>query len=375
MNVLIVTFLVSTSPSGVVTYYKSLADDLSNRNVNVVVIDSAATPVWCRKVLAFLKLIFYRLGDAVQVLFDEFANFVYLYFAVRRQRSIPFDLIHAQDVRSGVAARLALGRNIPVVLTCHFNDDPVTELTGTFTLSPRVIGWLNQWYTFLFRHVKNYIFVSNYAYTKSKHLLGDDINKLILHNTVSIKEVGLTRPASGKLLISNVGYIDERKNQKLLIEVGDELRRRGRSDFTIWLIGDGPKRADYEQLVSDLDLTEQVKFYGRQAAPWQLVAQSDLYVHTALNDNCPYSILEAFAVKTPVLALPVGGIPELLPDHNGRLYGTDVNGITDEIATYFDPNERSKLAHAQTAHAETRLNHQTALTELISFYKQSLSLS
>ncbi len=172
-----------------------------------------------------------------------------------------------------------------------------------------------------------------------------------------------------------MGYVDERKNQKLLIEIGHELRKRGIANFAIWLIGDGPKRAEYERLVETLGLSEQVKFYGRQAAPWQLVAQSDLYIHTALNDNCPYSIIEAIAVKTPVLALPVGGVPELLPRNFGPLQGTDISDLTDQVALYFAPEQRNRLAKAQAVYADIKLNHHKALTDLISFYHQSTSQS
>ncbi|MFD2569131.1 glycosyltransferase family 4 protein [Spirosoma soli] len=375
MNVLIVTFLAATSPSGVVTYYKSLADDLAREGVGVHVVSATNTPYVWRKMLAVLKRILRSLGGAYHVFYDEFAYFTGLYLAVRNRRHESFDLIHAQDPRSGVAAYLALGKRVPIVLTCHFNDDPVTELATTYSLKGWFLKKLTAWYKYLFSYVRHYVFVSNYAYEKSRHLLPATISKQILYNTVNIKANRVTRRPSDPLLISNVGYIDERKNQKLLIQIGHELRKRGITNFAIWLIGDGPKRSEYEQLVESLGLGEQVKFYGRQAAPWQLVAQTDLYIHTALNDNCPYSIIEAFAVKTPVLALPVGGVPELLPQSHGPLQGTDVVGLASEVATYFDPAARTQLANAQSVFADLKLNHQKALADLISFYHQSASNS
>ena len=194
----------------------------------------------------------------------------------------------------------------------------------------------------------NYVFVSNYAYVKSKHLLPANINKRILRNTVRleapVRDSQTEAETSGRLIISNVGYIDERKNQQLLLQIGHELRKQGISNFMIWLIGDGPKRDEYTQLATQLGLTEQVKFWGRQSAPWKLVAQSDLYVHTSLNDNCPYSIVEAFAVGTPVLALPVGGIPEMLPAGFGALTGTTAAELAGEVARYFEPQQRQQLA-------------------------------
>lgn len=371
MNVLIATFLVPTSPSGVVTYCRTLAKDLTREGVQVTQVDASHTPTVWKKVLGVLKRIMRPLGGASWVVYDEFAYFTGLYLATRKHRNAGIDLIHAQDVRSGVAAYLALGRRTPIVLTCHFNDDPVKELVLAYALKPSFTRQLTAWYQYLFSYVKNYVFVSNYAYTQSRHLLPEDITKRVLPNTVQLEGVSVSRTPSPTLTITNVGHIDERKNQKLLIEIGHELRSRNLSNFNIWLIGDGPKRQEYEQLAETLGLKEQVKFYGRHTAPWQLVAQSDLYIHTALNDNCPYSIIEAFAVQTPVLALPVGGIPEMLPESNGPLRGTDARSLASEIAPYFEADRRASLTEAQAIHADYKFNHRKSVNELITFYRQT----
>lgn len=372
MNVLIVTVLAAHSPSGVVTYYNTLAQDLRNQGIQVRLIDSSDTPFLWRKVLAVLKRTMPVFGNAGRALYSEFAQFTGMYMALLGKKMEKPDLIHAQDAKSGAAASIALGRTIPVVMTCHFNDDPAHEIVERYTLKHSFGNRLTNWYTYLFSHIKHYVFVSNYAYTKSKHLLPMDASKLVIPNTVRDKSVAgdMNRSNHRKLIISNVGYVDERKNQQLLIQIGAELRKQGQTNFEIRLIGDGPKRAEYEQLVNQLDLAEYVKFYGQQAEPWRLVAQSDLYVHTALNDNCPYSIVEAFAVNTPVLALPVGGIPEMLPDGYGPLQGTTAKTLADEIGTYFDTEKRMQLKQVQLTHADLKFDHRKSVTELLTFYHQ-----
>ncbi len=375
MNVLIATYLSPTSPSGVVTSTKTLVNDLTSAGVDVHMVDATNTPVLWRKGLGVLKRLMRPLGGAFYVVYDEFAYFTGIYLSTRKLRRSHVDLIHAQDVRSGVAAWMALGRRTPVVLTCHFNDDPVHELVSTHGLKPGFTKQLTAWYRYLFSHVKNYLFGSEYAYIKSKHLLPSDINKLILPNSVRINapakssEIASTT-ANQKLIICNVGYIDERKNQQLLLQIGHELLKRGITNFYIWLVGDGPKRAAYTQLADQLALTDYVKFYGQQAEPWRLVAQSDLYIHTSLNDNCPYSLIESFAVGTPVLALPVGGIPEMLPDGAGALHGATVNELTDEVLQYFDLEKRRQLARVQGAYAAQIFDPQINLEKMLSFYRQ-----
>jgi glycosyltransferase involved in cell wall biosynthesis len=372
MNILIATFLSAKSPSGVVTYVQSLTEELAGEGVRVGIVNAERTPDPWRKVLGLLKRVLRPRGGALHALYEEFAYFTGVFFATWQQRRQGFDLIHAQDVRSGVAAYLALGRRVPVVLTCHFNDDPITEAVSRFEVQGWFLARLTRWYGWLFSHIRHYVFVSNYAYEKSKHLLPAGSSRRIIHNTVQLdREAEMTvHRCSKRMVISNVGYVDERKNQLLLIDIAQELRRRGQTDFTIWLIGDGPKRADYEALVCKLNLCGQVQFCGRQAAPWRLVAQTDLYVHTALNDNCPYSIVEAMAVGTPVLALPVGGVPELLPPGVGLLHGTDVPSLTDELLAYFDPKKRAQLQRTQADFAAHHINHRQALATLMGYYAE-----
>lgn len=264
---------------------------------------------------------------------------------------------------------------MPVILSCHFNDDPVTELALRFSLKPFATARLTSWYRYLFASINQYIFSSEYACTKSSHLLPPIFTKLILYNTVEVPLPGppLVPKTSPPFRISNVGYIDERKNQQLLLDVGHQLGQRGYINFEIWLIGDGPLRFQYEQLAARLELTEKVHFYGQQTTPWQLVAQSDLYVHTALNDNCPFAILEAFAVHTPVLALAVGGIPEMFPVGSGLLADGDSNRLTDEVIRCFQGPHRARLQEAQSKFAHQRFDPETNLARLLTFYQQAIS--
>lgn len=377
MNVLIVTALASHSPSGVVTYYNTLAQDLKNQGMNVSVLDSSHTPAMWRKCMVLMNKITRHVGPMSQAFYEEFAQFTCMYLSVRAQKNVKPDLIHAQDAKSGTAAFLALGKKVPVVMTCHFNDDPVTELAERFPMNQGLKNQLVNWYKYLFSHIKKYIFVSDYAYSKSKHLLPDDAQKITIHNTVVIEpeNTPVRTDNADPLVICNVGYVDERKNQKLLIQIGHELHQRGMTNFVIWIIGDGPKRQEYEQLARDLGLAEQVKFYGQQKNPWRFVAQADLYIHTALNDNCPYAIIEAFAVETPVLALPVGGIPEMMPEQAGLLTGKTVDALADEVATYFDADRRAQLRQAQAQYADQHFNHRQSLTKLVSFYQQTEQLA
>ncbi|RYF62732.1 MAG: hypothetical protein EOO39_29775 [Cytophagaceae bacterium] len=76
------------------------------------------------------------------------------------------------------------------------------------------------------------------------------------------------------------------------------------------------------------------------------------------------------APKSPVLALPVGGIPELMPHGAGLLTERDPVYLAKLILTYRDPAKRHPLLDVQTRHAERYLSHEAGFQKLLAFYKE-----
>ena len=95
--------------------------------------------------------------------------------------------------------------------------------------------------------------------------------------------------------------------------------------------GDGPERATLERMVDELECGAAVRFAGALAPSdlERLYAGAGLVVLPTLwMENCPVSVLEAFANGRAVAASRVGGVPELVED--------GVNGILFERADHRD---------------------------------------
>lgn len=91
--------------------------------------------------------------------------------------------------------------------------------------------------------------------------------------------------------------------------------RKATRDISLVVAGDGPLRGSLESLASDLGLAGSVRFEGRvsdEALP-QMYAAADAFVLPTAELECFGLIaLEAFASGRPVLATPVGAIPEIV---------------------------------------------------------------
>lgn len=126
---------------------------------------------------------------------------------------------------------------------------------------------------------------------------------------------------AGKRLVC-VGRLCEQKGQLLLLEAAELLLRRG-LDFKLVLAGDGELRAQIEAGIAARGLGNHVSITGWLSSNQvreQLVAATAL-VLPSLAEGLPVAIMEAMALRRPILSTYVAGIPELVhPGINGWLF-------------------------------------------------------
>lgn len=138
---------------------------------------------------------------------------------------------------------------------------------------------------------------------------------------------------NGRLLA--VGLFAEAKGYEYLFEAVAKLDRAVGLD----VVGDGPKRPEYEQLVRTLGIADRVTFHGVLPKPdvARRMREAELFVLTSRYDNNPCVVIEAMASGLPVVATAVGGIPEMVDSSNGRLAAPrDSGSIAAEIESALD---------------------------------------
>jgi glycosyltransferase involved in cell wall biosynthesis len=131
-------------------------------------------------------------------------------------------------------------------------------------------------------------------------------------------------------LFGVAGRVAPLKGIDLAIRAFDLLRRRV-SGITLCIAGDGPSRADLEQLTRELNLEGLVRFTGYVDDISAAYSAIDTLLLPSLLESCPLALLEGMACGCRVIASPVGGIPELLGD---RVCGDLVS--TRDPATWAD---------------------------------------
>lgn len=118
-----------------------------------------------------------------------------------------------------------------------------------------------------------------------------------------------------------VGRLCEQKGQLLLVQALARVRDRGVA-VELVLAGDGEMRADVEALIDRLGLRPQVRitgWIGSDQVRAEILASRAL-VLPSFAEGLPVVLMEAMALRRPVITTFVAGIPELVRDgENGWL--------------------------------------------------------
>jgi colanic acid/amylovoran biosynthesis glycosyltransferase len=132
--------------------------------------------------------------------------------------------------------------------------------------------------------------------------------------------------------ILSVGRLHPAKNHGFLLLACLALKVRG-VPFRCVIAGDGVERGRLEQLITTLDLGQEVTLRGhvlRERLP-ELYAEADVVVLTSRSEGIPVTLMEAMAMERIVLAPEITGIPELVTHaKTGFLY--QPNSMEDFLA-------------------------------------------
>ncbi|MEN8640138.1 glycosyltransferase [Pseudomonas sichuanensis] len=128
-----------------------------------------------------------------------------------------------------------------------------------------------------------------------------------------------------------VGRLCEQKGQLLLLEAARLLAAQA-VEFELVLAGDGEMREQLEALITRHGLQAQVRITGwiSSAQVREEILAARALVLPSFAEGLPVVIMEAMALRRPVLTTYVAGIPELVtPGENGWLFPA---GAVEELA-------------------------------------------
>jgi glycosyltransferase involved in cell wall biosynthesis len=162
---------------------------------------------------------------------------------------------------------------------------------------------------------------------------------------------------SGLPVIGAVGRLDIQKGHERLIEAARKITDAGQDAFYI-IAGEGVERPRLEALVRDLGLSDRVLLPGYQSDIRPYLAMMDVFVLPSRREGTPMALLEAMAMRKPVVATAVGGVPDVLTDGvDGIMLPENGAGLGDALLRLLrDPTFARQMARAGRRRVETEFS-------------------
>jgi len=160
---------------------------------------------------------------------------------------------------------------------------------------------------------------------------------------------------------------------KILIEVISVLREEF-SDILLLITKKGKYSADLKLFATQKGVDRNIIFTGDIGNPFIPLALCDIYTHISLGDGLPLSLLEAMSMGKPIIATPIGGIPEAIQHEiSGLLVEPNVEKICENIRYLRQNNEAARSLGKNAQHtADEKFgwnNWDTAISTMYSYYK------
>jgi glycosyltransferase involved in cell wall biosynthesis len=157
----------------------------------------------------------------------------------------------------------------------------------------------------------------------------------------------------GETVIGAVGRLEAEKRFDLLLDAFVSIRKN-HADLRLLVAGDGSQRSALEGQARRLGLDPSRTFCGHCADILGFHHAIDVFVQSSTTEGTPNAVLEAMALKTPVVATDAGGTAEVVRD-----------GIDGIIVPPGDPRALARAieqvlqdrpaAHRRAALARTRV--------------------
>ncbi len=117
---------------------------------------------------------------------------------------------------------------------------------------------------------------------------------------------------ANRIKIAFVGRLVPVKQIDLFVEVAAYLIKKNPSLYEFYVFGDGPQLDDTETLISHYGIENNVFLMGFQGNVPAYLSRLDLLLITSVHEGLPMTLLEALALKVPIISTAVGGIPAAL---------------------------------------------------------------
>ncbi|WP_411280389.1 glycosyltransferase [Gemmatimonas sp.] len=300
-----------------------------------------------------------------------------LWCAPRRVRAIVaeggYDLVHVHTPIAAWITRFALRHRVPttkVIYTAHgFHAYPGAGRVRNALLRA-IERAASAWTDYLV-----VINVDDFVLATRDRLASK--NQLVHHPGIGV-DTAQYRVASASERIATRHALGFRDAQPLVVVVAEFNRNKRQADViealalitaratrvpTVLFLGDGPRRGAIEALAVAHGVSEHVRFLGHRRDVAAIVACADALLLPSQREGLPRCLLEAMAMRVPVIASDARGSRDLVAEGRGTGYRTaNVVALAEALDDVLD---RPTAARARAERAAEWIDAEAAQFHLL----------
>ena len=152
---------------------------------------------------------------------------------------------------------------------------------------------------------------------------------------------------NNKKMILAVGRVDTQKDYPNLLQA-IQLLAQQRDDFKVFIVGDGPLKAELNLLVKTLNIGDFVEFLGIRRDVPALMSAADLFILPSAWEGFGLVVAEAMACERVVVATDCGGVKEVVGSNGFLVQPKKSTLLADSLnsALSLSELERSEIGAA-----------------------------
>lgn len=223
-----------------------------------------------------------------------------------RQRGVRYLHAHFANGPSSVAMAASALSGIPFGFTSHAQDiysDPLMlDLKIAAAALPLTISEYNR------KHM-----LANYEVAYPAKLRVQRVAVDVTQFTPATVAMPSLRPP----LVVAIGRLVAKKGFIHLVRACSRLAQSG-VNFRCWIVGEGPERAALQAEIAALGLQSRIRLLGAQPNVRKFLERAEVFVMPCVQeaggdrDGIPTTLMEAMAMRVPVISTEISGIPELV---------------------------------------------------------------
>lgn len=305
------------------------------------------------------------------------------YPMLRHFRKHRFDIVHTHTpyTLGFVGLRWAESHGVPVVSTYHTLYERYAHYVPYF---PKA-------YT-RYKIAKH----TNYYYNRCAQVIApseaalSSLSRHSVHKPITVIPTGNPAPkklskseARGMLgarenerILLYVGRIAKEKNMLLLLEAAEQVIRDN-DNVRMWVVGDGPYRAECQTLARELGIGDRVRFFGAvpRAEVDTYYIGADLFVFASVTETQGLVIGEAMSYGVPAVAVRGGGASAAIEENkNGFVVGNSSGQLADAVSKVLqNPALLGRLSEYARGSAKS-WTHADACAKVLRVYRSALDL-